>query len=197
LTIDENHIAKQIRAGDEAVFEMVFRQYYQVLCGHALRYLKDLDQSEEIVQELFFNIWRKRAQLMITGSIEGYLFRAVRNAAYNTLKHSKIRDAFKRSHIQQRSEVENHPGDTLVALELQVKIDACIEALPEERRRVFVMSRYEGLKYREIAEKLGISIKTVEAQMGKALKYLRHELADYLPMLLMILYLAYRYRAGG
>jgi RNA polymerase sigma-70 factor (ECF subfamily) len=197
LAAHENHIAEQIRAGDEAVFEMVFRQYYQVLCGYAYRYLQDLDQSEEIVQEFFFKLWKKRAQFIIAGSIEAYLFRSIRNASFNALKHQKIRESYKRSNEQLRKHIEGNPGDPLVALELQLKIDASVEKLPEQRKLVFKMSRYEGLKYREIAEKLGISVKTVEVQMGKALKYLRSELADYLPVLLMVLYLTYIYRAGG
>ncbi len=193
---NENNILEGIRNGDEAVFELVFRKYYPALCGYALKYLNDQDQAEEIVQELFFNLWKKRDRILITGSLEAYLFRAVRNASFNSLKHFVIRDQYKMENERNRIEDEGNPGDPMVALELQVRIDQCIDELPPERRKVFMMSRYDGFKYREIAEKLGISVKTVEVQMGKALKDLRKALADYLPLLLMILYVIYKHDGG-
>lgn len=167
-------------------FEQLFRKHYPVLCGYATKYVWDPDQAEEIVQDLFYNIWQKKNNLNIDISIEAYLFRAVRNSCLNYLKHQRIRqqhaDNVKSDSLSGQVSSDN-PVETL---ELQVKIDEAVEALPPERQKIFRLSRYEGLKYKEIADQLGLSVKTVEAQMGKALKTLRENLSEYLVVLLLI-----------
>jgi len=176
-----------IRTGDEQVFEKLFKDQYPVLCGYARKYLDDVDQAEEIVQEMFFNFWQKKEKMEINTSIEAYLFRSVRNSCLNYLKHLKIREEHRlaTNHEIRKKEQEIH--DSVVALELQERIVNVIEQLPPERKKIFKMSRYEELKYREIAEKLNLSVKTVEAQMGKALKYLRLHLAEYLSVFIIFI----------
>lgn len=161
----------------------MFRRHYQGMCGYAAKYIQDLDQAEEIVQEIFFNFWSKKDQLTITTSLEAYLFRSVRNASLNFLKHLKIKEQYKLANERFIQAEEKNVQDNVIALELQEKIDNCVGQLPPERQKIFRMSRYEGLKYREIAEKLGISIKTVEVQMGKSLKFMREQLVDFLPVI--------------
>lgn len=158
-----------------------------MLCGYARKYLDDVDQAEEVVQEMFFNFWQKKEKLDINISIEAYLFRSVRNSCLNYLKHLKIREEHRlaTNHELRKKEQEIH--DSVVALELQERIENVIDQLPPERKKIFKMSRYEELKYKEIAEKLNLSVKTVEAQMGKALKYLRLHLAEYLSVFIIFI----------
>ena len=187
MTYTSSDIVPQIAQGNKSAFESLFKSHYANLCGYALKYVWELDQAEEIVQDLFFNLWNKRSDLYISSSIESYLFRAVRNACLNYLKHKKIRDSY-------ASTVQNafNPGqgmddNPVETLELQKKIDESIEIMPPERKKIFLMSRYDGLKYKEIAKKLGLSVKTVEAQMGKALKFLREELKEFMVLLILML----------
>lgn len=180
------NIAHKIRNGDEQAFEQVFRRYYAGMCGYAQKYLSDLDQAEEIVQEVFYNFWLKRSRLEVKGILEAYLYRAVRNACLNHIKHLSIRKQYVLDQIQPLKEEENKNHDKVIALELQQKIEASIGQLPPERQKIFKLSRYEGLKYKEIALRLNISLKTVETQMGKALQFMRENLSEYLPLLLVL-----------
>ena len=180
-------IIPQIARGNKNAFESLFKSHYANLCGYAVKYVWEIDQAEEIVQDLFFNLWNKRNDLYISSSVESYLFRAVRNACLNYLKHKKIRDNYVTAVQESYSPglgLDDNPVETL---ELQKKIDESIESMPTERKKIFLLSRYDGLKYKEIADKLGISVKTVEAQMGKALKYLREELKEFMVILILIL----------
>ena len=187
MTLPENDIAHQLKNGNEAVFEKIFRDYYGKLCGYAVKYVAEKDQAEEIVQELFYTIWSKRSALVITISVEAYLFRAVRNACLNYLKHLKVRAQHENSIRDSSYPLTDSVHETLELLELQQKIDEAIELMPNERRKIFKLSRIEGLKYKEIADQLNISIKTVEAQMGKALEFLRENLMQYLIVTLLII----------
>lgn len=176
-----------IRTGDEQAFEQLFRAQYPILCGYARKYLDDVDQAEEVVQEMFFNFWQKKEKLEINISLEAYLFRSVRNSCLNYLKHLKIREEHRLATSHEIRKKEQEVYDNVEALELQEKIESVIERLPPERKKIFKMSRYEELKYKEIAEKLNLSVKTVEAQMGKALKYLRQHLSEYLSVAIIVM----------
>jgi RNA polymerase sigma-70 factor (ECF subfamily) len=186
LTSSGNNIANQIRNGNEIVFEQLFREYYPRLCGYALKYVWEKDQAEEIVQELFYSLWEKSSTLVITISVEAYLFRAVRNACYNYIKHLKIRDQHAEFVKDSLHDCSESVDKIVELLELQDKIDKAIEMMPQERKKIFTMSRVEGLKYRDIAKKLNISVKTVEAQMGKALEFLREKLSQYLVIVILL-----------
>jgi len=175
------------RIEDRAAFERLFRSKYSSLCGYANTFLNDADASEEIVQEVMFTLWIKREQLVINTSIDSYLYRAVRNSCLNVMKHLDVRDEHKSWTRLQGSESGETPEEGMIASELEAKIREAIDRLPLERRKIFILSRYESLTYAEIAAKLGISVKTVENQMGKALKTLREELSDYLPGLIVFL----------
>ena len=146
-----------------------------------------MDQAEEIVQEMFFNFWQKKDKMDISTSLEAYLFRSVRNACLNYLKHLKVREEHRLATNAELRRKEQEVHDRMEALELQERIDRIIEQLPPERQKIFKMSRFEELKYKEIAEKLNISVKTVEVQMSKALKFLRMNLADYLSVILVVI----------
>lgn len=183
---DQTSLSTEDFLGTKAGFETLFRKHYQDLCTYAFYYLKDQAAAEEEVQDIFFNLWKKREELEITGSIKSYLFRATRNHCLNVIKHLEVRDNYKAHNEQMRSVQEQEGERVLETKELQERIDAAVEALPQERKKIFMMSRYEGLKYREIAYQLEISVKTVENQMGKALAFLREQLVDYLPLWLYL-----------
>ncbi len=168
-------------------YEALFREHYEGLCIYAHFYLKDYAAAEEVVQDLFFNLWKKREELEITTSIKSYLYKAARNHSLNVLKHIEVRENYKKMNEEHRSESELQGTNELEAVELEERIKAAIDQLPPERKKIFLMSRYEDLKYREIAEKLNISVKTVEAQMGKALRFLKEQLSDYLPLWLSLI----------
>ena len=176
-----------LKAGDLTAFEMLFRTYYQPLCNYAFTFVQDRDEAEEIVQSTFLNIWEKRESLSIHTGVKPYLYAMVRNACLNVLKHEKIKQqhATMEMAIAERS-VES-VARTVMATELETKIYQAMDHLPEQCRLIFKLSRFEELKYAEIAEQLDISIKTVENQMGKALRIMREQLRDYLPLLLILM----------
>jgi len=121
-----------------------------------------MDTSEEIVQEVMFKIWVNRNSLNITGSIRSYLIRAVRNSCLNLLKHLDVREDYRVRHESMDQGSYSSPEELMIVSELEQKIRNAIDDLPMERRKIFILSRYDGLSYAEIAEELGISIKTVE-----------------------------------
>jgi RNA polymerase sigma-70 factor, ECF subfamily len=177
---DNPFLIQKIQRGDKQAFEEIFRSLYTPLSAYAYRFLEDIDEAEEVVQDLFFNLWEKRERLRIEDSIKAYLYRAVRNTCINKTKHEKIKQAYANVNIRQINEEEKRVLDNLEAGELAELIERAIAEMPSERKKIFLMSREEGLKYKEIAGQLGISVKTVENQMGKALQHMREYLKSYL-----------------
>jgi RNA polymerase sigma-70 factor (ECF subfamily) len=170
-------------------FEMLFKSHYQNLCSYAYLFLKDPDISEDTVQEVFFKLWKNRETIEIDTSVKSYLFRAVRNGCMNVIEHMKVRDGY-REIVEGAYYGDNSDSiDQAIVNELEQKIRETIDLLPPERRKIFLMSRYEGLKYREIADELGISVKTVENQMYQALGFMRENLKEYLPLILWLIFL--------
>jgi len=167
-------------------FENLFKSHYAELCAFANKYLEDVDAAEETVQAFFVKFWENRETVNIKTSQRSYIFTAIKNACLNQIKHIKIREEYKVVNLREKEDSQYSVDEEFEASELDQKIRKSIESLPEGRRRVFIMSRFEGLKYKEIAEKLNISIKTVENQMGSALKYLKSELSDYLVTLVLM-----------
>jgi RNA polymerase sigma-70 factor (family 1) len=175
---NDQELFTSIKEGNEKAFEALFRAYYPFLCMYCTRLLKDASAAEEIVQELFVKLWEKRSQTTIDTSVKNYLFRAAKNHCLNYIKHSHIKNEYNRKMLEESesSSPETEEPDT----DLIKTIEKSISSLPDKRREIFRLNREEGLKYREIAEKLNISIKTVETQMGLALKTLREKLRDFL-----------------
>lgn len=180
---NEKELFLQIREGNKQSFEKLFRFYYAPLCHFSRRYINDPADCEEIVQGFFLKVWEKRRELDINASVKNYLFSSVRNRCLNYIKHQKIKQNYKAG-VQGKNDEHLNPDDYLLEVDLQNKIREGINSLPPRRRQIFMLSREEGLKYREIAEKLGISIKTVETQMGQALKDLREKLSIYKHLLI-------------
>jgi RNA polymerase sigma-70 factor (family 1) len=176
--IRDNEIIRRIRQSDEEQFESLFRSSYVSLVRYAKTIVKDHDSAEEIVQDLFFRLWQDRQKIKIESSLNGYLFRAVHNRCLHWLSHSKVVDRYAQEMAMKETEKTESPVDIIQYNELQVKIARIIEKLPERCGQIFCMNRFEGLKYTEIAEKLSISVKTVEANMGRALKEFRKVLKE-------------------
>lgn len=164
---------------------MVFRDYYQPLVRYGNTLLKDAAETEDVVQQVFVNIWEKRTQLDIHTSVRAVLYKAVHNACLNRIKHFKVRQAHAQEVLSTESQEDAH--DHLQANELQERILKAVESMPEQCARIFRMSRFDQLKYQEIADQLGLSVKTVENQMGKALRIVREALRDYLPLFILFL----------
>lgn len=175
-------IAQRIQKGDEQAYEQLFKAYYAPLCGYASKLLNDMDDAEEVVQAMYLKLWERRGELSVDISMKAYLYRAVHNACLNHLKHEKVKQQYA-DHLKNING-EADTVDHLEQKELQQEIDNAINELPEKCREVFQLNRFEGLKYKEVAQLLDISEKTVENQMGKALKLLRGKLGRYLRILL-------------
>jgi len=175
----EKDIIKKISKGDIQLFELLFKKYYQMLCDFGMKYLKNIDEAEEVVQDVFYNIWKNRQQLRINTSIKSYLYAAVKNNSLQKLRVHNLDMKYEKYYKTQPLKDSISPADVMNAKELNAIIHKALNTLPEKARIIFKMSRYDGLKYHEIATKLSISIKTVESNMGKALKHFRSYLKDY------------------
>lgn len=178
---------RAIKEGDETAFEMIFRTYYEPLCNYAYSFLLDRDEAEEVVQAAFLNIWEKRETISVKTSLKSYLFRAIRNNCLNVIKHSKIKRKHADEAIFTTEKSHEEVAQSLISSELDQKIGDALLVLPEQCRLIFKMSRFEELKYSEIADQLNISVKTVENQIGKALKIMREQLKEYLPILIILM----------
>jgi RNA polymerase sigma-70 factor (ECF subfamily) len=179
-------IAARIKLGDEQAFELLFRKYYNRLCAFSNKFVNDPEVSREIVQDVFTKVWEGRNEIDPEDSLRSYLFKIAQNLSINNLRRSKVESRY--AEIFKLVYVEYHEfsaHESLLAKELEENIAHSIGNLPAECRKIFELSRNEGLKYREIAETLNISVKTVEAQMCKALRFLRVELNEYLTLLLI------------
>jgi RNA polymerase sigma-70 factor (ECF subfamily) len=175
---DEKDLFEKIKKGNEKAFEILFHKYYAHLCSYAAKIINDDAAAEEIVQDFFVKLWEKREQLFIETSLKNYFFRSVKNLCLNYIQHNKTKLRYAQVVI---SEVENTFSDdsNYPEVDLSEKIEESINSLPEKRQEIFRLSRQEGLKYHEIAQKLNISIKTVETQMSLAIKTLRDKLKNY------------------
>lgn len=178
-------LAQSLATRDEAAFEAVFKMHFKNLHAYACSITKEEAAAEEVVQNVFVKLWERSEVLSITGSVAAYLYRAVYNESLNHLKHQKVRSAYGH-HVTHTMKNENeHAGKSLSLKELEGRLAEAMNELPEQCRTIFQLSRFEELRYREIGDRLGLSIKTVENQMGKALKILRLKLVDFLPLTIL------------
>lgn len=170
----------RLRAGDHAAFDAIFRQWYEPVVRSANRVLHDPGVAEELAQDVLLELWRRRETLAVDSSVAGYLMQAVRNRALNHLRHLQVQ---KKSavYVEALSEPAEPADAELQARELHDAIRDAIAELPPRTREVFVMSRERSMRYSEIAEQLGVSVKAVEANMSRALRQLREKLSRFLP----------------
>jgi RNA polymerase sigma-70 factor (ECF subfamily) len=179
MNLGAKSTVNQIKNGNIKAFEQLFRDLYAPLCGFAQKIVEDKDKAEELVQDVFYKLWKNKNNLNIRVSLKSYLYKSVQNSCLLTIQHNKVKEKYK-AHIISTKDSSNvkTPEKELETKELHEKINKTMEELPERCREIFYLSKYEGLKYREIAEKLSISQKTVEANISKALKILRKNLSS-------------------
>lgn len=182
LRIPEAEWAIKIKKGDKAAFNKLFLRYYDKLCQFVGHYVRDPDIAEDIVQEFFYKIWINRTTWNFTPNIVSYLYKAARNYSLNHLKNNKIKDKFL-DDFNESFYLSETPEKELIDKEFNDRVHAVINELPEQCRIIFKMKKFDGLKYAEIAEIKNISVKTVETQMGRALKYLRKRLTVLLTVI--------------
>lgn len=186
LTGSDSQIFEAIKRDDNGAYEMVFREYYRQMTAYAFRFLSDLSDSESIVQDVFLRLWQKRREIMITSSLQNYLFRSVKNQCINHIEHEKIKTGYQAMVIKNETDRSEY-SEFFLEFGLMKKIEAAIASLPEKRQEIFRLAREEGLKYREIADQLDISVKTVETQMSLALKQLRESLKQFKNLVMFFL----------
>jgi len=186
-----NLLIKQLKSGSKSAFNSIYHEYYEMLLYVSLQYISDREDAKEAVQEAFVKLWENRATLKETANIRNFLYTIVKNNSLNVLKKQEV---ILRSHenirwmeMHYNYEAMTRLGfDSIEFKELKQKVDEAIENLPEHCRVVFKMSRFNQLKNREIAQKLNVSEKTVEAHMTKAMKLLKGELKPYLSLLIIV-----------
>lgn len=189
MQTSDQMIFQSIKSGDEKALEMLFKEYYQPLCRYANSYLEDPADAEEVVQACFIKLWEKRESISIQSSVKSYLYQIIRNACLNEIKHQKVKKSYGEMISQQGAPHSEASDQSTLKGELEEKIALALQSLPQQCRLIFTMSRFEELKYQEIADQLNLSIKTVENQMGKALKLMRAQLQEYLPLIAILLHI--------
>lgn len=171
----ESHIIKGLKSGQESAYDLLFQEYYRPLTVFAHGYVQDLDAGKEIVQDLFVHLYEKRKNLLISTSLKSYLYQSVRNRCLNYIKHQQVQ----KNHHDRMNPGPDRSDDLeeqILEVELEHRIFQIVEQLAPQCRKIFNMSRVSGFSNAEIAEKLGISKRTVETQISNALKILRKKL---------------------
>lgn len=179
--LNELMILAKIKEGDIKAFEEIFRRYYSPLCLYAAGITGSVESAEEIVEELFYVLWKNREQLQVFQSVKSYLYRSVRNEAVQYCEHREVRERHRMA--VQASYESGYASDAQHEMEykeLRALIERTFEKLPPRRRQIFKMHRVDGMKYAEIASSLSLSVKTVEAEMTKVLRTLRNEIDNYI-----------------
>jgi len=184
---EEQNILEAIRLNDRQAFEKIFRDSYKPLKAYAFRFVNDLATAENMVQDVFLKLWQNRHNLVITTSLVHYLFRSVRNHSLNHLEKTRVRTGYLRMQLEKTQDEEDFSA-FYPEIGLLEKIESAISALPPKRQEIFRLAREEGLKYREIADQLNLSVKTVEAQMTLALRQLRESLKEYHHLVLFFIF---------
>jgi len=178
--VSDQELVERLRGGNQDAFDAIFREHYSFLVGLVQSMLHDRAVAEEIAQDVMLELWRRRESIVLEATLRAYLFRAARNRALNYIRHERV---VQRAAPYAADEPSAPPSaeHALADAEIERAVHAALQELPPRCREVFELSRIHNLKYAEIARTLEISIKTVEAQMGKALRLLRESLAEWLP----------------
>ena len=175
----EKALISRLISGDYSAFSSIFNAYYKDLVLFAARFTNDVSNAEEIVQDTFVWLWEKHEYIKVNTSLKSYLLKSVQNKCIDWYRHRKIMQAHNDFVTMSSSLAECNTDKYILHSELQEQIEIMLEKLPEEIAGTFRMNRLKGLKYKEIAEKLNVSERTVEVRIGKALQFLRDNLKDY------------------
>ena len=178
--MSDQELVERLRGGSQDAFDAIFREHYSFLVGLVQSMLHDRAVAEEIAQDVMLEVWRRRESIVLEATLRAYLFRAARNRALNYIRHERVVQRAA-PYAADEPSAPASAEHALADAEINRAVRAALEQLPPRCREVFELSRVHNLKYAEIARTLDISIKTVEAQMGKALRLLRESLAEWLP----------------
>lgn len=191
LNGEESSLTERILQGDKSAFTSVFTKYYADMVMFAHTMVRDKATSEEIVQDIFIRLWENRKTIVITSSLKSFLLKSIQNKCIDWIRHIKIRDKYQMRILNHPILFENDAENYLLYTELEEKLKKALDKFPKDISRIFVMNRFEGLTYNQIADALNISVRTVEVRMGKALSLLKDLLKDYLitPAILFSLFL--------
>ena len=191
---DLTYISQKLKEGDDEAYVFLFRKYYVPLCSYARRYVGRKDVAEEIVSDAFFNIWCNRSTLCFHSSVKAYLFHAVCNNSLNYLRKLKKEENLENFFKDTASENigfaainSEPPSDSLILKDLTKAIEKAVNMLPPQQQTVFKLKRYEGKKLKEIAQIMGLSVKTIEMHLSKAMISLHKSLDEYLPKFILLL----------
>lgn len=182
VTASDLFLFDRLKKGDESVFDFIFKYYYPGLVVYADRFVLDQMSAEDIVQDVFVKFWEKSKTLDASTNLKGYFFLSVKNGCLDYLKHQKVSDKYRLQVLSEGDIPNASDTDYFIESELKSKIDQAISNLPDRCREIFLLNRMDNMTPKEIALKLGISHRTVETQIGKALRLLRADLKDYLPL---------------
>ena len=187
LDINNNKsVITALKAGEEKVFDVVYRHYFRRLCAFCSQYVSEQEEIEEIVQETMMWLWENRKSLVADMSLKSLLFTIVRNKCLNTISHIQVKQqVHERLYAKFQEQFEN--PDFYIG-ELMALASKAIRELPDEYRKAFEMNRFEEMTYNEIAERTGVSPKTIAYRISQALKILRTKLKDYIPLLVWLLH---------
>ncbi len=177
--IDELIIFLKIKEGNVKAFESLFYKYYTPLCKYVTLIIGSYDEAEEIVQELFYKLWRDREMISITYSIKSYLYRSAHNMALGYCEHDEVKQRFYQNYTNNNVDYSFSVDSEIECSELKKILDNVLKKLPDRCKTIFMMNRFQGKKYKDIAVELSLSIKTVEADISKALKILKEEVDCY------------------
>lgn len=186
-TMIEKVILSRLQIGDYQAFSNIFNAYYRDMVIFATRFTKDLNHAEEIVQDTFVSFWEDRESLRINTSLKSYLLKSVQNKYIDWFRHNKVIQAHNEHTIEKQTQYALNTDSYLLFSELNEQIEKALNLLPEQVSEAFRMNRNKGLKYHEIADILGVSVRTIEVRIGKALHLLRHYLKDYFVVILLSL----------
>lgn len=180
---DEIFIKKALQLNPKDGCELLFRRYYKPLCSHAIRYVYSKEIAEDLVSDVFCKFWKNESYKNITSSFRSYLFRSVRNTAFTYLRSEF--NTVERSEKYDMIEVnENLKADSIcIYEETLARVKLLVDSMPPQCKKIFLLSRFESKGNKEIAEELNLSLKTIEAHMGKALGIMRKGLKDYITLI--------------
>lgn len=182
---EDTSLLSAIKYGDERAFDVLFRKYYSMLCAYGHKFV-ELEEAEECVQDAFLWLWENREVMVVQSSLSSYLFAIVHHRALNRINQKEVKSRVENYFCEEMQSLIEDPHFYHIE-ELTRRIQEAVAALPESYREAFVMHRFKDMTYKEIADLLGVSPKTVDYRIQQALKQLRVDLKDYLPLLLPLL----------
>lgn len=189
--INDADLAQQIKYGKKDAYQELFERYAPKIYNFSLSYLKNTADAEELVQDVFLKVWEKREILDAAQNVKAYIFKIAINSIYDFIRRRNIENAFNDFAKVNFSAASNNTWDTVIYKEMQSTISDLVKLMPEQRRRVFLLSKKKGLSNDEIAQKLELSKRTVENQLYRAIGFLKEQLKNHSAPAMLLFYIFY------